>query len=58
MTNLARHAGHRDEIAGDILEQGLQVHFLLIVRADRGARLLTNDGDDRHMIHLRVVKTV
>ena len=58
MPHLAGHAGHRDEVRRDVLEQRLQIHFLLIMRADRGARLLADDGDDRHVVHLRVVEPV
>ena len=58
MPHLARHARRRDVVGGHVLEQGLQIDFLLIARADRGARLLTDDGDDGNMVHLRVVETV
>ncbi len=43
-------------VAGHVLEQRLQVDLLLVVRADRGARLLAHDGDHRHVVHLRVVQ--
>ena len=48
----------RDEVGGDVLEQRLQVDFLLVVRADRRARLLADDGDHRHVVHLGVVQPV
>ena len=56
MAQLTWHAGGCDEIRGDVLEQRLQIHFLLIMSADGGARLLTYNGDDGHVIHLRVVQ--
>ena len=54
-----RRAGHGDAIfAGDILEERLQIDFLLILAADRGRRGLADDGDDRLVIHLGVVEAV
>jgi hypothetical protein len=34
-----------------------QIELLLIVTAERGARLLPDDSQHRHMIHAGVVKT-
>jgi len=56
VAHLTRHAGSRDEIPGDILEQRLQIHFLLIVCADAASRLLAHDGHDGYVIHLRVIQ--
>jgi hypothetical protein len=56
VAELTRHAGGCDKIRCDVLEQRLQVHFLLIMSADGGARLLTYDSDDGHVIHLRVIQ--
>ena len=58
MADLTGNAGHGDEIAGDVLEQRLQIDFLLIMRAKSGSRLLADDGDHRHVIHLRVIQAV
>ena len=56
VAQLTRHAGGRDEIRRDILEQRLQIDFLLIVCADAGTRLLAHYGDDGYVVHLRVVQ--
>ncbi len=56
MAHLRRRGGLRDEGAGDVLEQARQIDFLLIVAADRVARLLTGNGEDRHVVEPRVIK--
>ena len=43
---------------GDVLEQRLQIDLLLVAAAERGARLLADDRDDRLMVELRVVEAV
>ncbi len=58
VAHLTRHSSGGDIVGGDILEQRLQVDFLLVACADGGARLLANDSHDRYVIHLRVVQTV
>ena len=45
-----------DERAGDVLEHADQVDFLLIMAAERGARLLAGDREHRHVIEPRVIK--
>jgi hypothetical protein len=50
---------HLDEVvAGDVLEQGLQIHFLLVAPAHSAACGLPDDRHHRHMIQLRVVQAV
>ena len=49
---------HVDVFAGDVLEQRDQIDFLLIMAAQRDARLLPDNGHHRLMIHLRIVKPV
>ena len=44
------------EGARDILEQADQIHFLLIVAANRVAGLLTDNREHGHMIKARVVE--
>ena len=58
MTHLARHTGHCHEVCRYVFEQRRQIHFLLVVCTKRTAGLLSDDGNDRHMIHLRIIKTV
>ena len=57
MADLLRHARHPD-IFGDILKQVLQIDFLLVAGAEAAPRLLANQRDDGHMIHLGIVKPV
>ena len=52
-----RHAGVH-VAAGDVLEEVLQVDFLLVVAADRRARLLADDGEDRLVVEAGIVKPV
>ena len=42
----------------DVLEQRDQVDLLLVVAAERRARLLADDRDDRRVVELRVVEAV
>ena len=56
MTHLRGDGGLLDECAGHVLEQARQIDFLLIMAADRGARLLAGDREHRHVIEARVVK--
>ena len=51
--------GHhrRRHIFGYVSEQVVQVNLLLIVRAKRRARLLTDDRDHWHVVHLRIVES-
>ena len=43
---------HLHVLVRDVLEQRQQVDLLLVVAAERGARLLADDGDDRLMVQL------
>ena len=52
VTDLRRVRRHMDVFAGDVLEQRDQIDLLLVLAAERGARLLTDDGHHRLMIHL------
>ena len=45
-------------VDGDILEEGEEVDFLLVMRADQIVVGLAGDRDDRRAVHLGVVKTV
>ena len=56
MADLGGRGGLLDERAGDVLEQARQIDFLLIVAADRVARLLAGDGEHRHVVEPRVVE--
>ena len=56
MAHLRGHRGLLDEGAGDVLEHRNEIEFLLIVAAQRGARLLSGDGEHRHVVHARVVQ--
>ena len=44
--------------AGDILKQGLQIDFLLILAADRRRGGLSNNRNDRLMIHFGVIQSI
>ena len=55
LTNLRRLRRHMDVLAGDVLEQRDQIDLLLILAAERDARLLPDDRQYRLMVHLRVV---
>jgi hypothetical protein len=46
-----------DEL-GHVLEEGVQVDLLLVVRAEREALLLADDGQHRRVVELRVVEAV
>ena len=50
MADLSRRARLLDERARDILEQALEVRLLLVLPAERSARLLTDDGENRLMV--------
>src|SRR6185437_14726215 len=45
-------------LARDILEQGVEIHFLLITATERHRRRLSDDREHVLMIHLRVIQTV
>ncbi len=58
VAHLLRHDCGVNELARDILEERFKIHFLLVVAADRRARLLPDDCQHGLMVQLRVVKTV
>ena len=45
-----------DERSGHVLEHARQIDFLLIMAAERGARLLAGDRQHRHVIQPRVIE--
>ncbi len=53
-----RRMHHRLHVGGDVLEQGMQVDFLLVVAAKRRGGLLAHQGNHRHMVHLGIVQAV
>jgi hypothetical protein len=55
---LRRRVADVDELVRDVLEQRDEVDLLLVVGAERGARLLADDRDDRLLVELRVVEAV
>ena len=46
MLTINGNADGADVLAREVLEQGLQVNWLLVVRVDRGVRSLAHYGDD------------
>ena len=58
VAHLRRHGDRLHVFGGDVLEQALQVDLLLVVAAERRARLLADDGDHRLVVRLRVVEPV
>src|SRR4029450_7074072 len=58
MPNLCRVDSHLDVFVRDVLEEGDEVDFLLIVPAEPHPRLLTDDREHGLVIELRVIQTV
>ena len=58
MPHLRRDGRHVDVFVRHIFEEADEIDFLLIVAAQRGARLLPDDRHDRLMIHLGIVKAI
>ena len=58
LADLRRLCRHMDIFAGNILEEGEQIDLLLILAAKCSARLLSDDGQHRLMVHLRVVEAI
>ena len=56
MPHLRRRRRLLHERAGDILEHADEIDFLLIMAAERVARLLADDRQHRHVIQPRIVK--
>src|SRR5918995_3241148 len=44
--------------ASHVLEEGLEIKILLVMRSDRRASLLSNDGEHRLMVKLCVIEAV
>ncbi len=57
MAHLLWNARH-SHIFCDILEQVLEIDFLLIARSQSHSRLLADKRDNRHVIHLGVIQPV
>jgi len=55
---LFRDSDHLHVVAGDVLEQGEQVDFLLVGAAHGAAVGLADDRDDGHVVQLGVVQAV
>ena len=53
-----QRVGHHDVVLGDVLVQLLQVHFLLVARAEQARLLHAGDGQNRLMVKLGVVEAV
>ncbi|MNS58765.1 hypothetical protein D3C72_916940 [compost metagenome] len=58
VARLKRRRDHVHEVMRHVLEQADQVYLLLIVAAQRAARLLAHDGHDGLMVQLGVVQPV
>ncbi len=56
VAHLGGHTGLLHECPGHVLEQADQVQLLLVVPAQRCARLLAADGEHWHVVHPRVVE--
>ncbi|EKJ94779.1 hypothetical protein C241_15818 [Bradyrhizobium lupini HPC(L)] len=55
MADLSWCCGLMHEVAGDVLEQGHKVDFLLIVASHRAQGLLPNDCQNRLVVKLCVI---
>ncbi len=58
VTHLLRRRHHVHVLVRDVLEQGKQIHFLLVIAAERHPVLLADERHHRLMIHLGVVQAV
>ena len=58
MADLCRDGDRLDVLGGHVLEQAVQVHLLLVIAAERRARLLADDGHHRLMVRFGVVEAV
>ena len=56
VAHLARHGRELHERARDVLEQRGEIDFLLIVAAERRARLLADDREHGHVVEPGVVQ--
>ena len=57
MTNLGGRRSLLHECASDIFQRAGEIDLLLIMAADRHSRLLSRDGQDRHVVETRIVKS-
>ena len=58
LPDLCRICRHVDVMMGNILEEGNQVHLLLIIGAKSGCCLLSYYSHHRLVVHLRVIQAV
>lgn len=58
VSHLRRFGRHVHVLAGDVLVQADQIDLLLVVAAEPGPRLLTDDRHHRLMVELGVVEPV
>jgi hypothetical protein len=58
MPHLLRIGHHVHKFVRDIFVQRDEIDFLLVLAAERRARLLSDDRDNRLMIHLRVIEAI
>jgi hypothetical protein len=49
---------HVDEVRSHILEKGNEIDFLLIVTSEHSTGLLSYDGQNGLVVHLRIVQAV
>ena len=58
VADLGRIVDHLEEGAGDVLEEGRQIDFLLVAAAPRHLRDIADDRDNRLVIEARVVEAI
>lgn len=58
MSDLGRIGCHLYKMVGHILEQGDQVHLLLVIGSQGSGGLLPDDGHHRLMVHLGIVEAI
>ena len=57
LADLSGHAGHVDVVSRHVLEEVLEVDFLLVVGSKGGTGLLADNGHDRHVVGLGVIQS-
>lgn len=58
MQDLLGDSRHVHVLARDILEEGQQIHFLLVVAPECAPRLLADDRHDWLMVELRIIEPI
>jgi len=58
MPELFRHRGHLHMVVGHVLEEADEVDLLLVFPAERAARVLSHDRDDRLVVGLGVARRI